>query len=149
MQDSELFSSLSDNLFMGRPKNFSREEVLEKAMAIFWKHGFAAPRRDHAGDHLPGFYPLQLPPWIVSSKHGSPGLKLGLRGLKDIPLGLGFGKVWNFDDGKTINFYMEPSIGVAERSWGSGMAAPHRGQLPVSRPLSILEQADAALTIDL
>ena len=23
---------------MGRPKNFSREEVLEKAMAVFWKH---------------------------------------------------------------------------------------------------------------
>jgi AcrR family transcriptional regulator len=26
---------------MGRPKNFSREEVLEKAMPVFWKHGFA------------------------------------------------------------------------------------------------------------
>ena len=26
---------------MGRPKNFSREEVLEKAMAVFWKQGFA------------------------------------------------------------------------------------------------------------
>ena len=26
---------------MGRPKNFSREEVLEKAMAVFWKYGFA------------------------------------------------------------------------------------------------------------
>jgi TetR/AcrR family transcriptional regulator, copper-responsive repressor len=26
---------------MGRPKSFSREEVLEKAMPIFWKHGFA------------------------------------------------------------------------------------------------------------
>src|SRR5580700_7238210 len=37
----ELFSSLSDNVFMGRPKNFSREEVLEKAMPVFWKHGFA------------------------------------------------------------------------------------------------------------
>src|SRR5271163_1223180 len=37
----ELFSSLSDNVSMGRPKNFSREEVLEKAMPIFWKHGFA------------------------------------------------------------------------------------------------------------
>src|SRR5580700_7829510 len=37
----ELFSSLSDNVFMGRPKNFSREEVLEKAMPIFWKQGFA------------------------------------------------------------------------------------------------------------
>jgi len=26
---------------MGRPKNFSRQEVLEKAMPVFWKHGFA------------------------------------------------------------------------------------------------------------
>ena len=26
---------------MGRPKNFSREGVLEKAMPVFWKHGFA------------------------------------------------------------------------------------------------------------
>jgi len=26
---------------MGRPKNFSREDVLEKAMPVFWKHGFA------------------------------------------------------------------------------------------------------------
>jgi len=26
---------------MGRPKNFSREGVLEKALAVFWKHGFA------------------------------------------------------------------------------------------------------------
>jgi TetR/AcrR family transcriptional regulator, copper-responsive repressor len=37
----ELFSSLSDNVWVGRPKNFSREEVLEKAMPVFWKHGFA------------------------------------------------------------------------------------------------------------
>jgi AcrR family transcriptional regulator len=37
----ELFGSLSDNISMGRPKNFSREEVLEKAMPIFWKQGFA------------------------------------------------------------------------------------------------------------
>jgi TetR/AcrR family transcriptional regulator, copper-responsive repressor len=26
---------------MGRPKSFSREEVLEEAMPVFWKHGFA------------------------------------------------------------------------------------------------------------
>ena len=26
---------------MGRPKSFSREEVLEKATPVFWKHGFA------------------------------------------------------------------------------------------------------------
>ena len=39
--DIELFSFLSDNESMGRPKNFSREEVLEKAMPVFWKRGFA------------------------------------------------------------------------------------------------------------
>ena len=32
---------LSDTLSMGRPKNFSREEVLEKATPVFWKRGFA------------------------------------------------------------------------------------------------------------
>jgi AcrR family transcriptional regulator len=26
---------------MGRPRNFSREEVLEKAMLVFWTHGFS------------------------------------------------------------------------------------------------------------
>ena len=26
---------------MGRPKNFSREQVLAKAMPVFWKHGFS------------------------------------------------------------------------------------------------------------
>src|SRR3981189_3121870 len=40
-RDIELFSSLSDNIRMARPKNFSREQVLEKAMPVFWKHGFA------------------------------------------------------------------------------------------------------------
>jgi AcrR family transcriptional regulator len=40
-RDIELFGSLSDNISMGRPKNFSREEVLEKAMTVFWTHGFA------------------------------------------------------------------------------------------------------------
>jgi AcrR family transcriptional regulator len=40
-RDIELFSSLLDNVSMGRPKGFSREEVLEKAMPVFWKHGFA------------------------------------------------------------------------------------------------------------
>ena len=37
----ELFSFLPDNMSMGRPKSFRREEVLEKAMPVFWKHGFA------------------------------------------------------------------------------------------------------------
>src|SRR6202789_390154 len=40
-RDIELFSCLSDNRRMGRPKGFSREEVLEKSMPVFWKHGFA------------------------------------------------------------------------------------------------------------
>src|SRR5271163_274346 len=40
-RDIELFSLLSDNERMGRPKGFSREEVLEKAMPVFWKRGFA------------------------------------------------------------------------------------------------------------
>src|SRR6202041_3357362 len=40
-RDIELFSSLSDNRCMGRPKSFSREEVLDEAMPVFWKHGFA------------------------------------------------------------------------------------------------------------
>src|SRR3979411_2474748 len=29
---------------MGRPKNFSREEVLEKAMPVFWTQGFSETR---------------------------------------------------------------------------------------------------------
>src|SRR5260221_2566444 len=39
--DIELVSSLSDNVSMGRPKSFSREEVVEKAMPVFRKRGFA------------------------------------------------------------------------------------------------------------
>ena len=34
-------SSLRHNERMGRPKNFSREGVLEKALPVFWKYGFA------------------------------------------------------------------------------------------------------------
>src|ERR1700723_2079032 len=37
----ELFRFLPDNMSMGRPKSFRREEVLEKAMPVFWKRGFA------------------------------------------------------------------------------------------------------------
>ena len=33
--------SIRHNEVMGRPKNFSREDVLEKALPVFWKHGFA------------------------------------------------------------------------------------------------------------
>jgi len=40
-RDIELVGCLSDNESMGRPKNYSREEVLEKAMPVFWKHGFS------------------------------------------------------------------------------------------------------------
>src|SRR6202790_1633267 len=35
------YSSIRHNEHMGRPKNFSREDVLEKALPVFWKHGFA------------------------------------------------------------------------------------------------------------
>jgi len=34
-------SSIRHNEHMGRPKNFSREGVLEKALPVFWEHGFA------------------------------------------------------------------------------------------------------------
>jgi AcrR family transcriptional regulator len=34
-------SSIRHNVRMGRPKNFSREGVLEKALPVFWKYGFA------------------------------------------------------------------------------------------------------------
>src|SRR6201996_253337 len=40
-RDIELIGSLSHNRSMGRRKSFSREEVLEKAMRVFWKRGFA------------------------------------------------------------------------------------------------------------
>jgi TetR/AcrR family transcriptional regulator, copper-responsive repressor len=40
-RDIELFSSLSDNMHIGRPKRCSRGEVLEKATPVLWKHGFA------------------------------------------------------------------------------------------------------------
>src|ERR1700684_2761731 len=40
-RDIELCGSVPDNVAMGRPKGFSREQVLEKAMPVFWKHGFA------------------------------------------------------------------------------------------------------------
>src|ERR1700719_792908 len=40
-RDCELFGFVLDNTCMGRPKNFSREEVLEKAMPVFWTHGFS------------------------------------------------------------------------------------------------------------
>src|ERR1700739_4617723 len=40
-RDFELCGFLLDNTCMGRPKNFSREEVLAKAMTVFWTHGFS------------------------------------------------------------------------------------------------------------
>jgi AcrR family transcriptional regulator len=39
--NSVLNSSIRHNEHMGRPKNFSREGVLEKALPVFWKYGFA------------------------------------------------------------------------------------------------------------
>ena len=37
----ELFGSLKYAEEMARPRNFSRDGVLEKALPVFWKHGFA------------------------------------------------------------------------------------------------------------
>jgi hypothetical protein len=37
----ELFSSNLDIEAMGRPRKFSREGVLQKALPVFWKYGFA------------------------------------------------------------------------------------------------------------
>src|SRR5580692_9163065 len=34
---------------MGRPKTFSREEVLAKAYPVFWEHGFAATGVNKSG----------------------------------------------------------------------------------------------------
>jgi TetR/AcrR family transcriptional regulator, copper-responsive repressor len=40
-RDFELFGFVLDNTCMGRPKSFSREQVLEKAMPVFWTHGYS------------------------------------------------------------------------------------------------------------
>jgi AcrR family transcriptional regulator len=32
---------------MGRPKKFNREGVLERAIPVFWKHGFANTTAQH------------------------------------------------------------------------------------------------------
>src|SRR5580704_8071365 len=37
----ELIGSVKYYRHMARPRNFSREGVLEKALPVFWKHGFA------------------------------------------------------------------------------------------------------------
>src|SRR5580658_2590842 len=37
----ELIGSVKYDRDMARPRNFSREGVLEKALPVFWKHGFA------------------------------------------------------------------------------------------------------------
>ena len=40
-KDFAPIGSLSDIGAMGRPKNFNREGVLEKALPVFWRRGFA------------------------------------------------------------------------------------------------------------
>src|SRR6202022_2384010 len=40
-KDFAPIGSLSDSTEMGRPKNFNREGVLEKALPVFWRRGFA------------------------------------------------------------------------------------------------------------
>jgi len=42
IRDIELFGSLSYDGVMGRPKNFSREDVVERALPVFWRHGYSA-----------------------------------------------------------------------------------------------------------
>jgi len=37
----ELIGSIQYDYEMARPRNFSREGVLEKALPVFWRHGFA------------------------------------------------------------------------------------------------------------
>jgi hypothetical protein len=37
----ELIGSVKYDRDMARPRNFSRKGVLEKALPVFWKHGFA------------------------------------------------------------------------------------------------------------
>src|SRR3984893_16324492 len=37
----ELIGSVKYDRHMARPRNFSREGVLERALPVFWKHGFA------------------------------------------------------------------------------------------------------------
>src|ERR1700742_3413800 len=40
-EDIELISCLSETRRMGRQKGFKRKSVLEKALPVFWRHGFA------------------------------------------------------------------------------------------------------------
>src|SRR5437870_878589 len=40
-KDFAPIGSLTDNAAMGRPKNFNRDGVLEKALPVFWRRGFA------------------------------------------------------------------------------------------------------------
>jgi AcrR family transcriptional regulator len=37
----ELIGSLCDNDFMAKPKNYCREQVLQKALPLFWERGYA------------------------------------------------------------------------------------------------------------
>src|SRR5260370_36269820 len=41
MDRSVLYLELTDNVAMGRRKLFTREDVLNKTIPVFWKHGLA------------------------------------------------------------------------------------------------------------
>jgi hypothetical protein len=49
--------SLSDSEQMGRPKSFNREDVLKKAMPVFWRRGFADA----------SLHELELATWVNKS----------------------------------------------------------------------------------
>src|SRR6266446_3346573 len=48
---------------MGRPKNFNRKGVLDRAIPVFWKHGFANTTLQHleeaTGVNKSGLYPTR------------------------------------------------------------------------------------------
>jgi TetR/AcrR family transcriptional regulator, copper-responsive repressor len=65
----ELLNYLVRYLIMriwGRPKNFSREEVLEKAMPIFWKRGF--PTRPFRNWGKPQVWPSRACIWSSETR---------------------------------------------------------------------------------
>jgi AcrR family transcriptional regulator len=55
-----MFGTSDDIAAMGRPKQFTRDDVLQKALPVFWQHGFARaslPDLEHAtGVNKSGLY---------------------------------------------------------------------------------------------
>ena len=66
----ELIGSLKHDRGMARPRNFSRETVLEKALPVFWKHGFAdasLQELEKARDDQ-----AHNPPWWLTASRPAP-----------------------------------------------------------------------------